>query len=101
MPARTTRKTKLLERRRPGARSFPEENEAVFERSDGNDRGAPPSQPERDAATVASEPSALLALCAAFGFVCRRAQQLSHFCRTISVHSKLTEPLLFHRKRFP
>src|SRR5580700_7964997 len=97
MPARTTRKTKLLERRRPRAGSFPEKNEAVFERSDGNDRGAPPSQPERYAATAASEPGALLAQCTALGFAGSMAQQHFHFCRTISVHSKLTEPFLFHR----
>src|ERR1700733_4278004 len=60
MPARRTRKTELLERRRPGSRSIPEKDEAAFERSNGNDRGAPSPESDGDTASVAPEPNALL-----------------------------------------
>src|ERR1700735_60609 len=60
MPARRTRKTKLLERRRSGSRSIPEKDEAAFERPNVNDRGASSPESDGDTASVAPEPDALL-----------------------------------------
>src|ERR1700677_2921794 len=60
MPASRPRKAKLLERRRPGARSIPEKDEAAFERSNGTDRGAPPPEPDGGTSSVAPKRSTLL-----------------------------------------
>src|SRR5580700_1041447 len=87
MPATRTRKTKLLERRRPGAGSLPQKDEAASERSNGNDRGAPPPGPDCVAGSAAPDASALRNLESARAFTKRPAVHslLSYNIRALKI----------------
>src|ERR1700683_3879843 len=97
MPASRPRKAKLLERRRPGARSIPEKDEAAFERSNGTDRGAPPPEPDGDTGPIAPETSTLLSAARAFAKRPATHSLLSYNIRAL----KFTGPFRFRKQGFP